>query len=79
MYQQRGESAALQAVAVMAQGLVVDLTAPLALLSARLGLEYKLPLADSIVYATARERDAEVWTQDADFEGLPRVRFRRAG
>jgi predicted nucleic acid-binding protein len=79
VYQQRGESAALQAVAVMAQGLVVDLTAPLALLSARLGLEYKLPLADSIVYATARERDAEVWTQDADFEGLPRVRFRRAG
>ena len=79
VYQQRGEGAALQAVAVMAQGRVVELTAPLALLSARLGVEYKLPLADSIVYATAREGNAEVWTQDADFEGLPGVRFRRAG
>lgn len=72
---QRGESDALQAVAVMQQGRVVDLDAALALRAASLALEYRLPLADSIVYATAREAGGIVWTQDADFDGLPDVRY----
>jgi predicted nucleic acid-binding protein len=72
---QRGESDALQAVAVMQQGRVVDLDATLALRAASLGLEHRLPLADSIVYATARELCAIVWTQDADFEGLRDVEY----
>jgi predicted nucleic acid-binding protein len=75
-YQQRGESAALEAVAQMQQGRVVDLDATIALTAARLGVDLKLPLADSVVYATARHHDAELWTQDADFEGKAGVRFR---
>jgi predicted nucleic acid-binding protein len=59
----------------MQQGRVVDLDATLALRAASLGLEHKLPLADSIVYATARELGAVVWTQDADFEGLRDVEY----
>ncbi|HET6591452.1 MAG TPA: PIN domain-containing protein [Xanthomonadales bacterium] len=39
------------------------------------GLQYRLPLADSIIYATARRYDATLWTQDADFRELPGVRF----
>jgi len=74
--QQRDESAALSAVALMQQGTVVDLTAPLALSAAALGAQLKLPLADSVMYATARAHDATLWTQDADFEGLPHVRYR---
>lgn len=74
--QQRGEAPALQAVAQMQQGQVVDLDATLAVIAARLGAESRLPLADSVVYATGRYRDAVVWTQDADFEGLPGVRYR---
>ena len=74
--QQRGEDAALQCVAVMQQGEVVDLDAGLALRAAALGLRHRLPLADSIVYATAQAREATVWTQDADFEGLSSVSFR---
>ena len=73
--QQRGEGAALQYVAVMQQGRVVALDAPLALLAATLGTRHKLPLADSIIYATALQGNALVWTQDADFEGLDRVRY----
>lgn len=73
--QQRGEDAALQAVALMQQGQVVDLTSPLALSAARLGQENRLPLADSVIYATALSHDATLWTQDADFEGLPGVRY----
>lgn len=72
---QRGESDALQAVAMMQQGRVVNLDATLALRAASLGLEHKLPLADSIVYATARELGATVWTQDPDLEGLRDVEY----
>ncbi|MGE0798989.1 MAG: type II toxin-antitoxin system VapC family toxin [Lautropia sp.] len=74
--QQRDEGAALQCVAVMQQGAVVGLDAALALRAAALGLRHKLPLADSIVYATAQAASAIVWTQDADFEDLPGVQFR---
>ena len=73
--QQRDEAAALRYVALMLQGRVVDLDADLALAAARLGLRHRLPLADSIVFATARRHAATVWTQDADFDGLPDVRY----
>lgn len=73
--QQRDEPAALRYVALMMQGRVVDLDADLALAAARFGLRHRLPLADSIVYATARRFEATVWTQDADFDGLPAVRY----
>lgn len=74
--QQRDEGAALNAIALMQQGTVVDLTAPLALSAATIGAKLKLPLADSVMYATARAHDATLWTQDGDFEGLPHVRYR---
>lgn len=75
--QQRGEDAALQAAALMRQGTVIDLDFSLALASAKLGHELKLPLADSVVLATARFRDATLYTQDADFEGIDGVRYIR--
>lgn len=74
--QQRGEDAALQAAALLHQGEVVPVDSALALYAARLGLEHKLPLADSLVYATSRLRQATLWTQDTDFSTLPGVRFR---
>ena len=72
---QRGEGVALQYVAVMQQGHVVALDATLALLAATFGARHKLPLADSIIYATAQQGDALLWTQDADFEGLSNVKY----
>ena len=73
--QQRGEDAALQVAALLHQGQVVPLDSGLALSAAKSGLEHKLPLADSIIFATAQQFDATIWTMDADFEGLPRVRY----
>ena len=73
--QQRGEDAALQVVAVMHQGTVVDLDATIALNAAQLGLAHKLPLADSVILATARLHAATIWTLDADFKGLSGVRY----
>jgi predicted nucleic acid-binding protein len=72
---QRSEGDALQAVALMRQGQVVDLDASLALSAAKLALEHKLPLADSIVYATTVLVGGTLWTQDEDFEGLANVEF----
>jgi predicted nucleic acid-binding protein len=75
--QQRDENDAIQAVAIMQQGMVVDLDAALALTAARLSVDHKMPLADSVILATAREHKATLWTQDADFEGLKDVRYRK--
>ena len=78
--QQCDESTALQYVAVMQQSTVIDLVAGLSLRAAALGFRHKLPLADSIIYATAQAANATVWTQDADFDGLANVRyFAKAG
>lgn len=72
---ERGEIRAREAAALMLQGEVVDLGSSLAFNAAVLGNQHKLPLADSIIYATARAHDATLWTQDAHFEGLPGVRY----
>ena len=72
---QRGESEALMAIAFMQSGEVVDLSDTIALQAAKLSVESRLPMADSVILATARERGAILWTQDADFEGLEGVRF----
>jgi predicted nucleic acid-binding protein len=74
--QQRGEDDALQAVALMQQGAVIELSASLALSAARISLNEKIPMADSIMLATARVYAAMLWSQDADFENIPGVQYR---
>lgn len=78
VFQQRDESQALQAVALMEQGNVADLNATLALAAAKLSADLKLPMADSIMLATARAFGATLWSQDADFEGMEGVRYESA-
>jgi toxin FitB len=73
--QQRTEDEALQAVAVMVQGHVVELDIPLALNAARISIELRLPMADALILATAREYDATIWTQDVDFANIDGVRY----
>jgi transcriptional regulator with XRE-family HTH domain len=72
---QRGDGDALQAVALMQQARVIDLDASLALIAAKAAIDHNLPLADSMVYATAILVEGVVWTQDDDFEDLPNVRY----
>jgi predicted nucleic acid-binding protein len=75
VHRQRGEAAALEAMALLEQAVVVPLDAELARSAVALAMAHRLPLADSIVLATARAHDAELWTQDADFKDLPGVHF----
>lgn len=73
--QQRGDSDALQAVALMQQGTLVDLTAPIALSAARISHDEKIPMADSVMLASARAFGATLWSQDSDFENISDVKY----
>jgi len=73
---ERGEGDALQAAALMQQGHVVSLDAALAISAAKLGKDLKLPLADSVMLATARAYKADLWTQDSHFDGIPDVQYK---
>ena len=70
LMRESGDEAATAALALMQQSEVVEIGLPLAMDAALNGL----PLANSLIYATARHHDAELWTQDAHFEGLAGVR-----
>lgn len=76
IHRERDEATALEKVAHMMQGKVVDLTANLALSAAHLSVEENLPMADSMILATARAFDATLWTQDSHFEKSSNVQYR---
>ncbi|MBW2370424.1 MAG: type II toxin-antitoxin system VapC family toxin [Deltaproteobacteria bacterium] len=65
-----GENEALLAAAAMQKGRVIDLTATLAVAASKLSLENGLPMADSIILATAKAFNAVIWTQDSDFKKI---------
>ncbi len=76
--QQRSENEALQVVAVMQQGRVYEMDSTVAVSAARISIDHQLPMADSVMLATARLNKATLWTQDSHFEGLPNVKYKRS-
>jgi len=68
---ERGDAAALEAAAVLRSGRIIEIDIATALDAAQLDL----PLADSLIYATARRAGATLWTQDEDFASLRGVRY----
>lgn len=75
VWRHHGEAAAASRTVVMKQGTIVDLTVDLALKAVETGIGHRLATADSIIYATALEHKATLWTFDGHFEGLPGVRY----
>lgn len=69
------ENSALQAVAAMQKGRIVDLTAKLAMEASKLSLRHDLPMADSVILATAQAYGCTIWTQDADFQNIDGVKY----
>ncbi len=70
---EHSEAQAVQAAAVMQRGQVVHLDTRLALAAAQLSHALELPMADSIILATARDLRARLHTMDSDFRGLSDV------
>ena len=75
VFKKHGKEAVDTVISAMSRGTVVDLSVNIALLAAEFGAHHKLPLADSVIYATARFNDATLWTQDNHLEGLHRVEY----
>ena len=73
--QQQGLALAEFRAADLQKGTVIDLTMSLALSAAKLSTELKLPMADSIILAMAREYQTTLWTQDEHFAGLEGVKY----
>ena len=72
---EKDEDAAIQIIGLMKQSKVFDVTSTIAVQAAKLSYEKDIPMADSIIYITAKENDAIVWTQDADLKGLEGVKY----
>ncbi len=72
------QAQALQAIAQMKQGRVINITEDIALAAALFSVKRKLPMADSMIFATAAAQEAVLWTQDDHFKGLPNVNYRAA-
>lgn len=72
---ERGEDAALQAIAIMKQGKEIELNSNLAIQAAKTSFDLKIPMADAIILTTARYYQALLWTQDDDFSGINGVKY----
>ena len=72
---EKDEDTALQIVGLMRQAKVVEVTPSIAIQAAKISFEKNMPMADSIIYSTAKANDALVWTQDSDFKGLEFVKY----
>jgi len=72
---EKGRTDALEAVAIMYDGKVIDLDREIALIAADLSIELKLPMANNIILATARAHNAALWTPDEDLKGIEGVKY----
>jgi predicted nucleic acid-binding protein len=72
---ERDEKSAIEAIGIMHQAKVIDIDSSISIHAAELSYNYKLPMADSLIYATAKQNDATVWTQDSDFKDLDNVKL----
>ena len=72
---ERDESSAIQVVGLMQQAKVIEVSSTISIQAAKLSYERKIPMADSLIYTTARQNNAIIWTQDIDFKELDDVKY----
>jgi len=72
---ERNKKQAVEKIMHMKQGWKSDLSEKIALSASKLSVKHNLPMADSIIYATAQMHEATLWTQDSDFKNLPGVKY----
>jgi predicted nucleic acid-binding protein len=72
---EKDEENALMAVSLMQQGKIIDLDSSISISAAKISFDLKIPMADSVILATADAYDATIWTQDEHFEGIAGVHY----
>ncbi len=72
---EKDENIANQIIGVIIQAKVIDISTSIAIQAAQLSFTKKLPMADCLIYVTARQNDAILWTQNADFKNLDGVKY----
>ena len=72
---EKDENFAIQVIGLMQQAKIIEVNSSIAIQSAKLSYEQKIPMADSLIYITAKQNNAIVWTQDADFKSLDNVKY----
>ena len=73
--QHRDENSAIQAIAIMQQAEILEVTPQIAIDGAKISIENEIPMADSLIIATAKSVSAKIWTQDYDFKEIDNVMF----
>ena len=69
------EEVVFQCLDVMRLGRVLELTDKRAIAAAKVAQRHRLAMADAVMYSMALEFDATFWTQDIDYQGLPKVQY----
>ena len=72
---ERDENSAIQVLGLLQQARIINVNTSISIIAAKLSFEKKIPMADSIIYTTAKVNDAILWTQDADFKNLEGVKY----
>jgi predicted nucleic acid-binding protein len=72
---EKGEQYANQVASYMQTGTVIEMTAELSISAARISRTYKLPMADSIIYATSLASRSTIWTCDRHFKDIPDIQY----
>jgi predicted nucleic acid-binding protein len=72
---ERDEHSAAEGIGMMQQAKIIDISFSISIHAATISHQFKLPMADSLIYATALQSEAIVWTQDKDFKGLKNVKY----
>ena len=70
-----GEDSALAVAGILQQFPIILVDENIAMFSAKIGQQYDLAMADSMILATAQIHHAILWTQDADFKGRANVKY----
>lgn len=69
------ETTAITVISHMQKGRVVELTEYMAIWASKLSKDLNLPMADSIILATAYATNSRLWTLDADFKRIEGVHY----
>lgn len=72
---QRDVYSANIAIDFMQNGKIIDLNTEIAKNAAHISYKLKLPMADSLIYATGQIYQARIITLDSDFKGLDNVDY----